>query len=362
MSGPKNHRTRRTPARRQIDLERRVAADAARRRKREERMRINQERAQRRAAELARKRAEQLARMQAEGARRNEARAAAQQDHIRNVAEELLTARAEAVRENLQRRQHEASKRKIAAAQVPAEQAEAPANAQADAGSSSTMDELPAADAEMLEGTIDATVPVPSHEIEQLQEKLSELAAWREELAADEAVQQFHRTAAEAWTALADACLADDSPSDSLAEALESVENACGEAQRLHDEAGKRQADFTARNELLRDVIDSFKEIGFFVGDPQYADPNDPAGPVLVKATRGSEVMTASIDLSQMVRSMWDGLQDEHCKASFFEYVERMKARGIEIEPEREDLRQPPMLKQQGAKELPRGQQIGGGA
>lgn len=379
MSGPKDYVVVLFAERMLADLARREAANASRRRATEERMRRNRERAQHKAAELARKRAEAAQRAQArieaerqrqaeaqkrleviaEARKRNDARGDAKRAHIRDASDQLANARA---RDDLARRKREASSLQGENVQTRQGLAEAIAAPETSSVPAPATDQSQAAEpAALLEDT--STVDMAASADENLlQQKLSELAAWRDELAADEAIQQFHRTAADAWTRTADSFLAEDPQTGSFEDALGSVENACREAQRLHDEAGTRQADFTARNELLRDVMDSLKEIGFFVGDPAYADPSDPAGPVLVKATRGPEVMTASIDLSQMVHSVWDGLEDEHCKASFFEYVERMKTRGVEVQAERADLRHPPMLKRQGAKDLPRGQQIGGGA
>ena len=96
------------------------------------------------------------------------------------------------------------------------------------------------------------------------------------------------------------------------------------------------------------------KEIGFFVHDPQYENPADPTGPVIIKAVRGDEEVTTSVDLSETIKSVWNGLADERCKDSFFDYVEQMKAKGVEVKPHREDLRDRPILKQKGANELPR--------
>jgi hypothetical protein len=112
---------------------------------------------------------------------------------------------------------------------------------------------------------------------------------------------------------------------------------------------------------LLGDVIASLQEIGFFVSDPYYENPDDPSGPVVIKAARGSETVTASVDLSEMVRSVWGGVEDERCKDAFFEYVDRMKDKDVEVTPTRADLRERPILKQQGAKDLPRsaGRQAG---
>lgn len=340
MSGPKNHRVRLSAARRQAEHIRREAANAARRRATKERMRASRQRAALQAAELARRRAEV----------------------VRHRAEEALEIRARATRDDLERRRR--SVRDVAVNGEQDDDQSSNTRKDEDASSKPPTSHTPPADIQEAASTStsQAIRVVSSDATDQLRERLLELSAWRDALGADEAVQQFHRKAADAWRAAADACLAEDASTATFTETLDSLENMCREAQRLHDEAGTNQAEFAARNDLLRDVMDSLKEIGFFVGDPTYAIADDPAGPVLLKATRGPEMMTASIDLSQAVHSVWDGQEDEHCKATFFEYVERMKARGVDVDAERSDLQEPPRLKQQGAKELPRGQQFGGGA
>ncbi len=105
------------------------------------------------------------------------------------------------------------------------------------------------------------------------------------------------------------------------------------------------------------DIIASLKEIGFVVTDPQFADPQDPGGDVLLVATKGSERMEARIDLSDEIRSTWDNVTEEHCKTSFFDYVDAMASKGITVSPEREDLRLRPISRQQGAKDLPKSEQ-----
>jgi hypothetical protein len=134
---------------------------------------------------------------------------------------------------------------------------------------------------------------------------------------------------------------------------LQRCEELLARAEQMNKEAGETQEAYATRNELLSDVVESLQEIGFFVGDPQFEDPNNPAGPVSLKATRGSEEISASIDLTDTVRSTWDGEAGEHCKQAFFQYVDQMKSRGIEVKPTRADLQDRPELKQKGARSLP---------
>jgi hypothetical protein len=186
------------------------------------------------------------------------------------------------------------------------------------------------------------------------------MAGWREALHQDAAVTTFRAADASTWRTRSEALEREVAngaadPKTSLAQAKALL----AEAEALHHDAGETQGKFDTRNELLQDVMASLKEIGFFVDDPRYANPQDPAGPVIVRAVRGDEEMTASIDLSETVKSVWDGIADERCKESFFQYVDQMKARGVEVKPERDDLQNRPTLKQKSANELPRSQSSG---
>ncbi len=107
---------------------------------------------------------------------------------------------------------------------------------------------------------------------------------------------------------------------------------------------------FNTRNELVSDIIDSLKEVGFVVDDPQFADPANPSGVVLLVANRGSERMEASIDLSDEIHSTWNNLSEEHCKTAFFDYVDAMSSKGVKVKPHREDLQNRPIKRQQALK------------
>lgn len=184
-------------------------------------------------------------------------------------------------------------------------------------------------------------------------EAIGALAGWQEELRADDDVQAFQRQEAEELSAQIVKLVEQDVAGLSPTEAHDRVNSLHSHCQMLFDRAGELRAKFNTRNELLSDVIESLKKIGFFVSDPQYENDANPTGPVIIKATRSGEEMTASIDLSETVRSVWNGIADEKCKSSFFEYVDEMGKKGIEVKPLRNDLRSRPQLRQKGAKSIP---------
>lgn len=190
-------------------------------------------------------------------------------------------------------------------------------------------------------------------------EKASFLQGWSEALAEDASVATFAVNERTNWQQRVEA-LGKALPPDFAQQA----DALAAEAKTLHLQAGEIQLQFDARNQLLTDIIQSMKEIGYFVSDPYFVDPDDPTSSVVLKATCGSQVITTAVDLRSMVKSIWDGQEHEGCKEAFFDYVDAMKLRGVEVDPEREDLRERPVLKQKGANELPRstdtGKRMGG--
>lgn len=188
----------------------------------------------------------------------------------------------------------------------------------------------------------------------KLPELIRQVVCWQDELQRDDAVVHFCGDRANRWLVDAQSLLAEHEGGRANDAALQTCQELLAHAEAMTKEAGDIQGAYATRNELLSDVIESLQEIGFFVSDPQFENPSDPAGPVSIKATRGGEEISASIDLSDTVRSTWDGVSGEHCKDAFFEYVDQMKARGIEVKPTRADLQDRPELKQKGARSLPR--------
>lgn len=186
------------------------------------------------------------------------------------------------------------------------------------------------------------------------QEAATSLRAWQEQLPDDTAVCQFQSSPLAQWCSDVAAIL-DQAPKiqdlDGLVARAEALDT---QADAIHSEASEQKSRFDERNELLADILKSLQEIGFFVSDPIYENPNDPAGPVLIKATRGTEEVNASVDLSDVVRTVWNGIPDEKCKDSFFQYVDQLGKKDLVIKPVRADLQERPILKQSGARELPR--------
>ena len=208
--------------------------------------------------------------------------------------------------------------------------------------------------AEELQHRISHTAQHVEQQCPKWQEAMVALHAWEEQLANDAAVRQFASPAAVKWKDESAALMAKTLGIDGIDAMVTRAQALCDDAEKLHTTAGEHKAKFDERNELLGDILSSLQEIGFFVSDPQYEDPNDPAGAVIIKATRGSEEVTASVDLSDMVRTVWNGVADEKCKDSFFQYIDQMSNKGIEITATRPDLQSRPILKQAGARELPR--------
>ena len=189
-----------------------------------------------------------------------------------------------------------------------------------------------------------------------LQNQWSEVLTWREALRADMDVRDFEEGRFKQWEQLCEQCeqlVVEGASASTVAATLQSLTT---EAKAIHTQAGESAMQFTTRNELLSDIIGSLKEVGFVVDDPEFEDASNPAGPILLVATRGQERMEATVDLSDHIRSTWNNLESSHCASSFREYMDRMQHRGIEVLPDREDLRQRPIEIQKGALDLPRSQ------
>jgi hypothetical protein len=182
---------------------------------------------------------------------------------------------------------------------------------------------------------------------------IRQVVCWQEELQHDEAVVHFCREEARVWQVEAQSTLEDHERGQSNDAVLQKCQDLLTRVEHMTKHAEVTQGAYATRNELLADVIASLQEIGFFVCDPHFENPNDPAGPVTISASRGGEEISASIDLSDTVRSTWDGIAGEHCKDAFFDYVDQMKARGVEVKPTRADLQDRPELKQKSARSLP---------
>lgn len=192
-----------------------------------------------------------------------------------------------------------------------------------------------------------------NRERQKIDSFISELVQWQTEMRQDEDVLAYQSSESLDWQHKAAGLLEHYSSGTKLDAILDSIEQLVAEGKQIHSLAGERKAQFATRNEILADIVSSLQEIGFFVADPQYEDCDNPAGAVLVRATRGNETMTASVDLSDTIKSIWNGVADKKCKDAFFSYVESMSKRGIAVDPLRSDLQDRPTLLEKGAKELP---------
>jgi hypothetical protein len=186
----------------------------------------------------------------------------------------------------------------------------------------------------------------------EMERHITQIAQWQSELEQDEDVLTYQASEAQSWRLRAQQFLEDFESGKTVA-GEDAVRDLIHDATRIHDQAGEVKGKFATRNELIRDVVSSLEEIGFFVADPYFESADTPCGPVIVRAVRGSESMTASIDLSDTIKSVWDGIPDETCKDAFFGYLEKMGQKGVTIEPFRADLQIPPILLRKGAKDLP---------
>ena len=182
---------------------------------------------------------------------------------------------------------------------------------------------------------------------------LSEIATWQAALAEDEDVQGFQREQYKKWCKVASQQLVESETPQTLEGARKAAAETISQAKKIHDLATELKAKFHTRNELLTKIIGALRNAGFFVADPHFADTSDPIGPVVIKASKGGEDMTTWVDLSDEIRSHWNQTEAEHCKDTFFEFVDAMQAQGVHVHPKRTDLRERPNLKRKGAKDLP---------
>jgi len=343
MSGPKNYRYVLAAARRaQIQL-RRAA-----------------ERAARAQAVIARQEAQRL-KAEREAQRAQEQRAKVRQQHAERANSRRMKVSEDLARERLANQHRDSIRRKSNLSRL--EQAKASRKNQ---GEHTDGAELIADTPKSLvsnQETLSAP-SVPEDELEELEissdelsgvEDISTILQWREELAVDEDVKQYLANESGEWNRKAEVILSAYLSGANVPPAVSSAKDIVQEAQALHNQAGSLREQFNTRNELLADMISSLQETGFFVSDPQYEDSANPCGAVILRATRGGQSVVASIDLTDTIKSVWNGIEDNQCKDAFFRYVDQMKLKGVVVEPERADLRDRPQLLQVDAKLLPRG-------
>ncbi len=122
-----------------------------------------------------------------------------------------------------------------------------------------------------------------------------------------------------------------------------------GRANRsdLHRDRGE----FEERNSVLKDILESLQEIGFFVQAPEYVNPDRPDQAVIIRANRADQTMVARVGLNSEIESDWQGVHGEYCTDAFLDYVRQMNLRGVEITSQSPQLF--PTLKQKNSLTLP---------
>ncbi|WP_146590814.1 hypothetical protein [Posidoniimonas polymericola] len=159
------------------------------------------------------------------------------------------------------------------------------------------------------------------------------------------------------WCRRASTLLDNDGGERSPESVPRAAKELCAAAEGISLEAAEIDAKCQARNDLLRDIIDSLKEVGFFVADPYFENESQPEGDVVIQARRAGEEVVAKVNLTDEVKSVWSGIEGEHCKTAFHDYVESMASRGANVSPTRADLRERPISIRKGAKDIPRGEE-----
>lgn len=193
----------------------------------------------------------------------------------------------------------------------------------------------------------------------EIENQTQAVLQWKQGLSENEDVQNFVSDRYADWQQRTEQIIDQMSAGEPTVELLAALQQAAADAEAVESRAGDVSDQFFSRNAVLSDIIDSLKEIGFFVQNPEFADPNHPEGAVIIRANRGNQNLTTSVSLDQKVESDWQGVHGEFCTGGFFEYVQAMNDRGVQITPNDPNLK--PKLLQKGAKDLPGGQQKAAG-
>jgi predicted extracellular nuclease len=186
---------------------------------------------------------------------------------------------------------------------------------------------------------------------QQIEHQLKTVLQWKANFDENTDVQNFSSKELADWRIKTDQTVAVISSSTSSLETLSKLQQITSQAEQIELKAGELSDKFFARNAVLTDILDSLREIGFFVQDPEFADSSNPAGAVIIRANRGNQSLSTSISLDQKVESDWQGVHGEYCTGGFFEFVRAMDQRGVIVNPDNINLK--PQLLQKGAKELP---------
>lgn len=185
----------------------------------------------------------------------------------------------------------------------------------------------------------------------KLEEQVALMFRWKENLLNSDEAQSFASSRCSEWNSEMELLLKELNGQSSNIDDLKKVESAILKAESIVNDSGDVSDKFHARNMVLSDIIESMKEIGFFVENPRYADAESPEDAVIIRASRGGQTMTAQIDLDMQVQSDWQGVHGAYCTDAFFEYVKAMGERGVDVTPENPDLF--PRLLEKGEREIP---------
>lgn len=177
------------------------------------------------------------------------------------------------------------------------------------------------------------------------------LGQWQQSLTDSEETKSFGGDRYETWKSDVEQLFGGVAQQRATRQSLQRIQQAVVEAESIEQASGQVADQYQSRNEVMVDIMESLKEIGFFVQNPEFADASDPSGSVVIRAQRGNQLMTAEVDLDSRVRSDWQGIHGEHCTGAFFEYVKAMGDRGIEITPDDPALK--PRLIKKGELDLP---------
>ncbi len=186
---------------------------------------------------------------------------------------------------------------------------------------------------------------------EELESSTANLKSWLETFENSDDVQHFAKGRFERWQAASEKLLSQTIQTGGDQQHLTSVQQAVLEAERIETEAIDITEKFEQRNSVLKDIIESLQEVGFFVQNPEYVDPTRPDLAVIIRANRADQTMEAKVDLNAAVESDWQGVHGMYCTNTFFDFVKQMNARGINISSDNPQLA--PRLNQMDAMELP---------
>lgn len=349
MSGRKDYSYRLTAARRAAEQ----AASAARavqraeaQRQREEQMRIQRETAGQKAAEVRQRLADARQRTQ---------------DHVDNVAAVRTQQLAE-----VQAIQQQKNAGKLADAAARTRAALEPANRGATSDSSYDLREI-ADELGLSESTVrELSGDLRPEEVaarlfdacterqqlnDEIQDSTAHLKSWQDTLSSSDDVKHFATHRLQLWQEMAATLLNTEVETVNVRERLQAVQQAILEAEQIEAAAIDTAEKFELRNSVLKDILESLQEVGFFVQDPEYLDPMRPDEAVIIRANRADQTMVAKVNLDAGVESDWQGIHGEYCTDAFFDYVKQMNRRGVEITSNNPQLA--PRLKQQDALNLP---------